>query len=76
VPTVHVTSADGALIKAYAAAAGATASLSHFVNASGGATAPIMASFSSRGPNRVDGNVLKPDVTAPASTSWPASRRS
>ena len=27
--------------------------------------APIMANFSSRGPNRADANVLKPDVTAP-----------
>ncbi len=65
VPTVHVSAADGTVIKAYAAANGGTASLSHFVNAVGTQAAPIMADFSSRGPNRTDGNVLKPDMTAP-----------
>ncbi|MRW93053.1 S8 family serine peptidase [Duganella sp. FT80W] len=65
VPTVHVSAADGALIKTYAASSGATASLSHFVNSVGSVAAPVIADFSSRGPNRVDGNTLKPDVTAP-----------
>ncbi|TFW16878.1 S8 family peptidase [Duganella callida] len=65
VPTVHVSAADGALIKAYAASKTGTAGLSHFVNAVGSTPAPVMASFSSRGPNSFDGNVLKPDVTAP-----------
>lgn len=63
VPTVHVSAADGALIQAHAASGTGTAALSKF-----GVTkvpAPIMAGFSSRGPNRFDGNQLKPDVTGP-----------
>ena len=65
VPTVHVTSADGTAIQNYAVAAGAgaTAAISTFY--AGIKPAPIMASFSSRGPNQGDGNVLKPDLTAP-----------
>ena len=65
VPTVHVTSANGSAIKAYAVAQGAaaTAALSPFYNQS--KPAPIMAGFSSRGPNGGDSNILKPDLTAP-----------
>jgi len=63
VPTVHVSAADGAAIKTYAQAAGATAAISQFNMAS--KPAPIMASFSSRGPNMGDPNILKPDLTAP-----------
>jgi hypothetical protein len=65
VPTVHLQSTDRAAVKAYAATAGATAT----INA---ATviytdpAPFTASFSSRGPLRAgNGDVLKPDVIAP-----------
>ena len=65
VPTVHVTAADGAAIKTYATTAGATASISTFVIGTSSVPAPMMASFSSRGPNRYDANVLKPDLTAP-----------
>ncbi len=63
VPTVHVNVADGAAIKLYAATTGPTASLSAF--GAGTTAAPIMAGFSSRGPNTGDANILKPDVTAP-----------
>ncbi|WP_343731128.1 S8 family serine peptidase [Duganella sp.] len=63
VPTVHVTAADGAAIKTYAAASGRIAGLSHFFEAPG--VGPIIAGFSSRGPNQGDGNVLKPDLAAP-----------
>ena len=63
VPTVHVSAADGAAIKAYAANAGSTAAISAFYN--GTKPAPIMAGFSSRGPNAGDANMLKPDLTAP-----------
>ena len=66
VPSVHVNAADGAAIKAYAAATqNATASMSKFVLGISNLKAPVMASFSSRGPNRYDANVLKPDLTAP-----------
>jgi hypothetical protein len=63
VPTIHVTQADGNLIKAYAQTAGATASIGAFYV--GTKPAPIMAGFSSRGPNQGDANILKPDLTAP-----------
>lgn len=67
VPSVHVTQADGQAIRSYAAAsaANATAAIGKFVVGTSKLNAPIMASFSSRGPNRADANVLKPDVTAP-----------
>ncbi len=63
VPSVHVTAADGAIIKAYAATAGSTAAIGTFYDAK--APAPVMAGFSSRGPNQGDANMLKPDLTAP-----------
>ncbi|MBY0443932.1 MAG: S8 family serine peptidase, partial [Burkholderiales bacterium] len=52
--------------KAYATTAGSTAQalFSASVTTSAG-NAPVMADFSSRGPNRADANVLKPDLTAP-----------
>ncbi|HEY9350895.1 MAG TPA: S8 family peptidase, partial [Acidothermales bacterium] len=65
VPTVHLQNTDRAAIKAYAATAGATAT----INASTivfDAAAPFTASFSSRGPSpAAGGDVLKPDVIAP-----------
>jgi subtilisin family serine protease len=64
VPTVHVSVADGAAIQAYAAAAAAKAALSVF-RSEIGTGAPVMAAFSSRGPNPVDADQLKPDLTAP-----------
>jgi hypothetical protein len=64
VPTVHVTAADGAAIKAYALAGGSpTAAESAFYF--GHQPAPTIASFSGRGPNMADANVLKPDLAAP-----------
>ena len=63
VPTVHVTSANGAVIKTYATTVDATATINPFT--SGTKPAPIMAGFSSRGPNMGDANILKPDLTAP-----------
>jgi subtilisin family serine protease len=64
VPTVHLNSADGLAIKAYAAGAGATASLSAGVAQVG--RAPNIASFSSAGPAlSAGGDLLKPDITAP-----------
>ncbi len=64
VPTVHVSAADGAAIKAYAAGGGnPTAAESAFYF--GKQPAPIIAAFSGRGPNMADSNVLKPDLAAP-----------
>ena len=63
VPSVHLTAADGAIVKAYATTAGSTAAIGAFFNS--GKPAPIMAGFSSRGPNQGDSNILKPDLTAP-----------
>ena len=66
VPTVHLGVADRAAVRAYAATAAATASLSQGVATVGQVTAPLMASFSSRGPLLAgSGNLLKPDITAP-----------
>jgi hypothetical protein len=65
VPTVHVTAADGAAIKSYAATANASASMTKFVIGVSSVKAPVVASFSSRGPNLYDGNVMKPDMAAP-----------
>jgi subtilisin family serine protease len=64
VPTVEVNNIDGASVKAYVAgAASPTGSIDVAVMTS--KPAPIMAGFSSRGPNGGDANVLKPDLTAP-----------
>ena len=64
VPSVHVTLANGTAIRAYLDAnPGGTAAIGAFFNA--GTPAPIMAGFSSRGPNQGDANMLKPDLTAP-----------
>lgn len=63
VPTVHVTAGDGAQIKAYAAGGAGQAAISKFYL--GSKPAPVMAGFSSRGPNAGDANILKPDLTAP-----------
>ncbi|TVT49933.1 S8 family peptidase, partial [Amycolatopsis rhizosphaerae] len=63
VPTVHVNPPDSQAIKAYAATAGAVATLQP-----GGKEAPYpqVASFSSRGPSLSSkGNLLKPDIAAP-----------
>jgi subtilisin family serine protease len=65
VPTVHVTQADGNAVKAYVVAQGAEARASIGVFYNQPKPAPIMANFSSRGPNMGDPNVLKPDLTAP-----------
>ncbi|KQV45516.1 MULTISPECIES: S8 family serine peptidase [unclassified Duganella] len=65
VPSVHISAADGAAIKAYALAQGAAATTAIGTFYPGSKPAPVMAGFSSRGPNMGDANVLKPDLTAP-----------
>ena len=65
VPSVHISNTDGLAIKTYIAGAGADA----VAQINGGTftsiDAPWMASFSSRGPNRLSGDIIKPDITAP-----------
>jgi len=64
IPAVHVPVAAYAPIKAYAATSGATAT----INAADivlNTPAPFTASFSSRGPLRASGSLLKPDLIAP-----------
>lgn len=63
VPSVHVSAADGDAIKAYAQTGEGTGAIGTFYPTT--KQAPVMAGFSSRGPNRSDPNVLKPDLTAP-----------
>ncbi|WP_295992370.1 S8 family serine peptidase [Rugamonas sp.] len=66
VPTVHVSNTDGAAIKTYVSTtAKPNAALSVFTPMIGALPAPMIASFSSRGPNLGDPNTLKPDLSAP-----------
>lgn len=65
VPTVHVADTSRAAIKAYAATAGATATINQ-ATIIYNAPAPFTASFSSRGPLAAGGgDLLKPDLIAP-----------
>jgi len=65
VPTVHLQSTDRAAVKAYAAMAGATATINK-ATITYNTPAPYTASFSSRGPLRAgSGDLLKPDLIAP-----------
>jgi subtilisin family serine protease len=65
VPTVHVESTSKAALEAYAATASPTARiLPGTINFA--APAPAIAGFSSRGPSpATNGDILKPDITAP-----------
>ncbi|USX26832.1 S8 family serine peptidase [Oxalobacteraceae bacterium OTU3CINTB1] len=65
VPTVHVTVDDGHLIQQYAKTAGAAGAIGKFAATRGLVKAPVVAGFSSRGPNPTDPNLLKPDLAAP-----------
>ncbi len=65
VPSVHINNTDGLVIKAYIDSAGSAA----IAQINGGTYTPIdapwMAAFSSRGPNPVAEDIIKPDITAP-----------
>jgi len=64
VPSVHINNTDGLVVKGYIAADPApTAEVVGGVYTS--IQGSVMAGFSSRGPNRLSGDIIKPDVTAP-----------
>ena len=66
VPTVHVNPPASTAITAYAATAGATATLTQGNQTSDSITYPQIATFSSRGPSTgTGGDTLKPDLVAP-----------
>jgi subtilisin family serine protease len=64
IAAVHLTVAAYAPIKAYAATAGATATIGR-ADVVTNVAAPFTADFSSRGPLRASGSLLKPDLIAP-----------
>jgi len=64
VPAAHFGMEARQAIRGYAAQPGAAATLSAAVQTPG-KVAPVMAGFSSRGPNLADSDILKPDLTAP-----------
>ena len=64
VPTVQLQDTDRTAVRNYVAGGGATGTVGLAYNRPG-VVAPIMAGFSSRGPNKANGNILKPDITAP-----------
>ncbi|XP_065875225.1 subtilisin-like protease SBT5.3 [Euphorbia lathyris] len=65
-PASRITNADADIVTAYIKSAKApTATLTPVVDVTGVKPAPAMAFFSSRGPNEIMPEILKPDVTAP-----------
>ncbi|KAK1451879.1 PA domain-containing protein [Colletotrichum melonis] len=63
-PALHLTASDGAEVEAYAKTGNGTAILD-FEGTRLGVPAPLMAAFSSRGPNYIVPQLLKPDITGP-----------
>ncbi len=67
IPTVQLASTLRAGVQAYAATPGATGTIGMSYNRPG-VIAPVISSFSSRGPGLANLNVMKPDLTAPGSS--------
>jgi len=67
VPSVHIDNTPGLAVKAYIASAGtgATAEIKDTASVTEWPSAPSMTYFSSRGPNVISGDLIKPDITAP-----------
>lgn len=73
-PASHVSYADGLLIKSYANQSDAKAMITFKGTLIGTSPAPMVASFSSRGPGFVDQTILKPDIVGPGVNilaAWP-----
>lgn len=68
-PAVQLATANSTAVRDYVTAQGAaaTGTVTLSINLPG-VVAPIMASSSSRGPNLANGNILKPDITAPGTS--------
>lgn len=64
-PSVHIGFNDGQTVKAYIGSAGSGAVASISAGEKSSAQGSVMADFSSRGPNVVAEDIIKPDVTAP-----------
>jgi hypothetical protein len=67
VPTVHLNFTDGSAVKSYIASEGASATAQIVAVGATSRPAPSMAAFSSRGPNPVAEDIIKPDITGPGS---------
>jgi subtilisin family serine protease len=65
VPSVHIDQTPGLAIKAYIASAADPTAMIYGGVADEWPYAPSMTIFSSRGPNPVAGDIIKPDITAP-----------
>ncbi len=65
VPAVHINNTDGQAVKTYIDGAGASATAQIHGGEKVTIDAPWMAAFSSRGPNGIAPDIIKPDVTAP-----------
>jgi subtilisin family serine protease len=65
-PAIQLATANSTAVRNYVTAQGAaaTGTVGLSINLPG-VVAPVMASFSSRGPNLANANILKPDITAP-----------
>ena len=65
VPSIHIKNTDGLAVKAYIKASGSNAVARLYVGVASKTQAPVMADFSSRGPNGAIADLIKPDITAP-----------
>ncbi len=65
VPSVHINNTDGLAVRAYIASEGVNATAEITQGVYTPIQGSVMASFSSRGPNELSGDIIKPDVTAP-----------